>query len=283
MKRESKFILSSVSTIICESFLLCLLALLIFAFTATHRITNNMKENVKINVFLKKINKNDAIRIMKTLNNNEYVKKVEFISKEDAAIKLKEILGKNFLDILDGINPLSDCIDITLKPEFATLERYKEINYFLNKEFHEEVYEIKFHENLIEKINYNMNKIIKIISFFSAILFIVTIFLIKNTIRMNIRNENNIIQTMKLVGATNKFIQSPYLKNSILNGSISIIISIILFLIISLTVNKNLNIFYSESLLNIITFTCAFIIVIGVAINYMSTLIITNNHLNKLN
>ena len=82
---------------------------------------------------------------------------------------------------------------------------------------------------------------------------------------------------------TNKFIKTPYLKNSIFNGLVSIIISIILFLIITLTINKNLNIFYNESLLNIITFTCVFIIIIGILINYMSTLIITNNNLKKIN
>lgn len=283
MEREKKFILSSISTIICESFLFCLLALLIFSFAATNKITNNIKENIKMNVFLKKINQTDVKRIIKTLNNNKYVKNVEFISKEKAASNLTEILGKDFLNILDGINPLSDCIDVTLKSEFTTLENYKEINFFLKKEFDEEIYEIKFHENLIEKINYNMNKIIKLISLFSIILFIITIFLIKNTIRINIRNEKNIIKTMKLVGATNKFIKTPYLKNSIFSGLISIIISIILFLIITLTINKNLNIFYNESLLNIITFTCVFIIIIGILINYMSTLIITNNNLKKIN
>ena len=69
MKREKKFILSSISTIICESFLFCLLSLLIFSFVATNKITKNMKENIKINVFLNNINKTDLTRITTIINN----------------------------------------------------------------------------------------------------------------------------------------------------------------------------------------------------------------------
>ena len=183
-----------------------------------------MKENVKINVFLKKDVKNpDLLKMLKVLKNNNYIKKVEFISKEEAAKNLTKILGGDFLDILDGINPLSDCIDITLKSEFAILEKYKELEIFLNKNFKDEISETKFHKNLIQKINYNMWKIINIISLFSILLFIITILLVKNTIRINIRNDKKLIKTMKLVGATNNFIQNPYLKNSLFHSSISII------------------------------------------------------------
>ena len=283
MKKEKKIILSSVSTIICESFLLCLLSFLILSFFATNKITNNIKENVKINVFLNEINETDITRITKTLKNNDYVKDVLFVSKEKAAENLSKIIGEDFLNVLDGQNPLLDCIDITLKPEHADLEKFKELDFFLKNKFIEEINEVKFHKNLIENINYNMSKIMKFISFFSIILFIATIFLIKNTIRINMRNEKDIIKTMKLVGATNNFIKSPYLKSSIFNGMISISISTILFLSISFFVNKNLNIFYNESLLNIITFTCVFIFIIGIIINYVSTLVITNNHLKKIN
>ena len=132
MEREKKFILSSVSTIICESFLLCLLSLLIFSMFATNKITNEIRENIKINIYLKNnINELDVLKIKEVLKNHPYIKNVSFIDKNIAAEELKKNLGEDFLDVLGGNNPIPDCINLTLKPEFGILEKYNELESFI--------------------------------------------------------------------------------------------------------------------------------------------------------
>ena len=63
-----------------------------------------------------------------------------------------------------------------------------------------------------------LKKLSIILVSFCALLLIVAIALINNTIRLTVYSQRFNIQTMKLVGATNAFIRKPFLKNSMLQG-----------------------------------------------------------------
>ena len=53
-----------------------------------------------------------------------------------------------------------------------------------------------------------------------------SICLINNTIRLSVYSKRFLIRTMRLVGATNKFIQTPFLKKGICYGMLAALFSI---------------------------------------------------------
>ena len=55
--------------------------------------------------------------------------------------------------------------------------------------------------------------------------------LINNTIRLSVYSKRFLIRTMRLVGATNKFIQTPFLKKGIYYGMLAALFSIFLLTI----------------------------------------------------
>ena len=75
-------------------------------------------------------------------------------------------------------------------------------------------------------VNQNMERISLIILGFSAVLMIIAIALINNTIRLSVYSRRFNIRTMQLVGATRHFIRRPFIRNGIVDGFISALFAI---------------------------------------------------------
>ena len=90
----------------------------------TNALTNTIKENIEMQIFLhKNIGENEAIKIVKTLSAKDYISvrdgspQVSRISKEEAALQFTQETGEDFVKFL-GDNPLRDVVIIKVKPEF---------------------------------------------------------------------------------------------------------------------------------------------------------------------
>src|SRR5690606_19625888 len=92
------------------------------------------------------------------------------------------------------------------------------------------VADVVYSPDLIRQVNENINKIGLIILGFSALLLIIAVALINNTIRLAIYSKRMIIRSMQLVGATGWFIQRPFIGSGILNGILAGFIAIFLIL-----------------------------------------------------
>jgi len=165
--------------------------------------------------------------LIKKLDTENFVKSTEYIPKENAAVQLKKELGEDFIGFL-GYNPLLPTIDLRLKANFANLESVGRIEKKLLAA--PEVKEVFYQKDLLDMVNQNMERISLIIFGFSAVLMIIAIALINNTIRLSVYSRRFIIRTMQLVGATRGFIRRPFIRNSIVDGFISALFAIGLLL-----------------------------------------------------
>ena len=99
---------------------------------------------------------------------SHYVKSTEYISKDEAAAKLKEDLGEDFVNFL-GYNPLSPTIDVYLFAGFTAPDSVAKIEkYIMEYPFVKEVY---YQESLLYLINENVRKIINFYSGYKYIPF----------------------------------------------------------------------------------------------------------------
>jgi cell division transport system permease protein len=103
---------SYLSVIISMTLVLFLIGLLSTVLYHSKSIANKVQENIAFTVLLKPEAKQVAVKqFQRQLELSDHVKKTEFISKIEAAEKLQEDLGEDFIDFL-GFNPLTDAIDI---------------------------------------------------------------------------------------------------------------------------------------------------------------------------
>lgn len=268
---------SYISTIIGVTLVLFLLGVLGIVLLNANKLSTYYKERVVVNVYLKDSISSAKINLLqKSLLVENVVKKVDFVSKEDAAIIFSDTYGDDFKSF-KGANILPASLNVFLEGEIAT---EKNIQFLINEiEKKNIVTEVRYHKGLVEKINENAQKISFIIGAFGVLLLFISIALINNTVRLAIYSKRFLIRTMQLIGATSKFIRKPFILSGILQGFISGLIAFsgtlgLLNLIIK---NKpELSILYDQELL--ITIVVA-LIFSGVMITWFSTYLAVRKYL----
>ncbi len=127
---------------------------------------------------------------------------------------------------------------LQIKPEFHQTSQLESIKNDI--EGFSGVYEVVYAQSLVESINQNLAKVGMILIGFAAILLLVVIILINNTIKLALFSQRFLIRSMQLVGATASFIQKPFLMRGSIYGVVSGLIAIALIYATLTTANANI-------------------------------------------
>ncbi|MGB0167469.1 MAG: cell division protein FtsX, partial [Luteibaculum sp.] len=225
---------SYISTVIGISLVLFMLGCLGFILVNAKKLSQHVKENIQVQVFLlENTDEKDVLRVKKVIEAEPYVKKSEFISQAKAAQDLQDQIGEDFISFL-GYNPILPSIDVYLHSDYASADSLQWIEQQLSR--NPLVKEVVYSPDLLKAVNDNINRITLVFLAFSGLLLLVSIALINNTIRLAIFSKRFIIKTMKLVGATPAFIRKPFVWSGVVQGLLAslIAISIIIGMIVSL-------------------------------------------------
>ena len=215
---------SGLSTIIGITLVLTMLGVLAVLLFTTDSVSKHFKEDVSINLMMKTdVSEPDVLKFKKILETEKFTSSAEYISKDKAAqIQTKE-LGEDFVSFL-GENPLPASIDLHLDSKYTRLDSIDWIIIDLNK--NPMIHEVVYHPGLIKTMNDNLSKIGFGLLIFSALLLIIAVALINNTIRLAVFSKRFIIKSMQLVGATHGFIRRPFVLKGIWYGFISAVFSL---------------------------------------------------------
>ncbi|KAB2813716.1 cell division protein FtsX [Phaeocystidibacter luteus] len=184
---------------------------------------NKMLEEYAFTVMLKNDAQEADIRqFQKELEISEKVVSTEFITKDEAAEELEELLGEEFVDFL-GSNPLSDAIEIKMQANFVNMNDVEAFSAELKE--NPVVSDVVYDPDFVELMNAFVRKIGSGLLIASILLILVSIALINSSIRLSIYSKRFTIKTMQLVGATKAFIQRPFMKNSLQLGVVGGVLS----------------------------------------------------------
>lgn len=235
---KHKLLASSASTLISISLVLFMLGILGLVLINAQHLSNYVKENIGFTVMLKEdVKEVDVLQFQKTLDGSKWVKSSQYVSKEEAASILQQDLGEDFISFL-GFNPLSSSIDIRLHAAHTTSSQMSKIDNELKN--HVLVRDVVYQKDLVDAINQNVQKVSLLLIGFCALLFIIAIALINNTIRLSVYSKRFLIRTMKLVGATHAFIRKPFLYSGLTQGVFGGLISILLLMITLFGIRKEM-------------------------------------------
>lgn len=218
-----------VSTVISISLVLLMLGLLGLILVHANNLSTYVKENIVLNIIVDDgASEADVIQLQKQIDNNKAVKQTQYIGKELAARNLTKDLGEDFTEFL-GYNPLPSSIDVFLNADYANTNGVNSFKAQLLK--NPMVKEVLYQQSLIDMVNSNISTISLVILGFAAVLLIVSVALINNTIRLAIYSQRFLIKSMQLVGATKNFIRKPFILYGILHGLLGGLIAVILLLV----------------------------------------------------
>ena len=208
------------------------------------------------------------VQLQKTLDATTFVKSTEYITPEQAAEELQEDLGEDFIGFL-GYNPLLPSIELKLKAEYTNLDSLAVIESELLA--NPDIKEIYYQKDLVHLINRNIRRIGLVILGFSALLLVIAIALINNTIRLSVYSKRFIIKTMQLVGATGGFIRRPFLLQGVVQGSLAAFIAIIFLGLILYFSQRELPELVNLQDIGLILTLFIFVLVTGIVLTYLST------------
>lgn len=274
MKKESKVVKrrlrsSYFVSIISISLLLFIVGLMGLLILNARNLSEYVKENIGFSVILEEdIKEVDIIRIQKSLDATDYVKSTRYITKERAASELEEMLGEDFISFL-GYNPLLPSIEVNLFAAYANPDSIMVIEKDIEQFSH--VQEVYYQKSLVHLVNENIRKISIILVAFSFMLFLVSVSVINNTIRLSVYARRFIINTMQLVGATNSFIRRPFLLKSAAHGLYAAIFANLLMAGVIYMVQKEFSELFSFQDIQTIGLLFISVILLGIIINWIST------------
>lgn len=162
------------------------------------------------------------------------VNKVQFVSKDEGLVYLREKLGESGQDLLEGFdgdnNPLNDSftIEVTEPREVAAVAQ--KIGQLNNGKEPKPIYRVSYGQGTVESM-FKATAIVRNVALvLVAGLALTAMFLIANTIKLTIIARRREISIMKLVGATNSFIRWPFFIEGALLGIFGSIVPVAVLL-----------------------------------------------------
>ena len=276
--QKRRLISSYFSVVLSIALVLFLLGLLGMLVLNAKKVSDHFKEQVVVTIFLKDTAKDVEIKqLEKSLAMADYVKSIDYVSKEQAAEIMKAENGEDFMDFV-GYNPLQNSIDIHLKADFVTTEQLEALAAeALTKNF---VDEVTYDNDLVNLMNNNVKKISFWVLVISGIFTLIAVLLINSSIRLSVYSKRFTIKTMQMVGATKQFIRRPFVWKSVRLGIIGAVLALIGMAIVLYYVNQT---FPELSLLNnpaLMVGLFVLVFSLGVVITWISTHIATQRFLN---
>ncbi|GHU86393.1 cell division protein FtsX [Bacteroidia bacterium] len=271
---------SYITSVISISMVLLLLGVQGLLVFNAQNIAKYVKENIAVSAFLKSnAEQDDIVNLQKKLKLHPNVVEVNYISKDSAAKQLTEELGEDFIKFI-GTNPLSASLEIRINANYSNNDSIVIFEKMLMRQ--NIVKEVSYQKNLIQSINENISNISTVLLIICALMLIVVVTLINNTIRLSIYSKRLVIRSMQLVGAKKSFILKPFIKNGIMQGLIAAIIAAIIIVVVYIYGKSKAPDLMSfttiESLFPVLTS----IVIIGIVISGLSTWIAVNRFI-KMN
>jgi cell division transport system permease protein len=196
------------------------------------------------------------------------VQNTEFVSKEQALENFKKDMSENspLLSAFES-NPLPASIKVTVSMAYKTPEYLKEISNKIN--LFGGVEDIDYGSEWID----DLDRLIKILFFIDIILGIIitlsSVFVVFNTIRLTVYARKEQIDIMDLVGATETYIELPYIIEGVVHGLFgSVISTLILYSLFSFIQTRIPNVIFLNS--SLVFFLILFGMILGFTGSFMS-------------
>lgn len=198
------------------------------------QVVTSVEEKVSIQIFLKDgAAPEDVDALQQELLANPSVKTVDYTSKEEALEKFKATVAKDSPEIIDQLpgNPLPASLDVDLKDPRTVQTVVNDIKASPNfvkvaDRPDDPDKSLKYGQQIVTQL-FTFTRIMRTLSWvFIALLGVISLIFINNAIRLAIYARRKEIGIMRLVGASNWFIRTPFLLEGVIQSLVGALLSI---------------------------------------------------------
>ncbi len=214
----------SLASISCITITLIIVAVAMIASFNVQNFTSEIEKDMTIVVFLDtETTEEEAAEVKEKIGNMENVSKYTFQTKQE----VKEQMQKEsdvFNTVLDNFDDESSPLKDTFQVKVKEIETIKGTAKEIEKLDHVAV--VRYGEGMVDKMVKAFASIEKVTYGVVIALILVTIFLIVNTIKLTISARKKEIGIMRLVGASNFTIKTPFIIEGMILGMLGSIVPI---------------------------------------------------------
>lgn len=201
-------LLSNIMTFLSTGLIFFILAMIISGWWVSNHAVNVVQGEAEISVYLdeKIVNTNSAVQQMvEDIKSIEGTRTARIVEKDEAYRRMEEILGKeaNVLTKFDD-NPFSAFVE--LKINLDQIEPVLEaLNQMVGVEY------VRDNRAVLDRLR-NISGVLRLVGFLVVVAVgISTLVIISHIIRLGISNNKEQINTLRLLGAPERFIALPFL------------------------------------------------------------------------
>ncbi len=226
---------TSAMTVLVLSIAIALAASFYIVVSNVQQLTGNLETSNQMSLFLKDhVTEAAGLKLAEQLKQNPNVESVQFINKNQAMEEFK--VNSGFGDALNALatNPLPNVIQLlpknSLESNEAIQQLMAEFKQIPNVDF------VQVDMQWVARVQTLMLIASRSVTVVSILLGFAVTFITGNTIRLELQNRQDEVYISKLVGATNAFIQRPFLYTGFWLGFIAgflawIIVTIMLLMV----------------------------------------------------
>lgn len=164
--------------------------------------------------------------LARKLNKADFAAGAIYVSPDSALKVLQAELGENPEDFL-GYNPLPATVELKLKSDYVSNDSIQQIVNQLSQTYKRNLASIDYNSTLVSDVNDNLRRVAMVLAVLAAVLLLISISLIGNTVRLSLHADRFLINTMRLVGATAWFIRRPFIRTHVLCGLLAALLALI--------------------------------------------------------
>lgn len=195
-----------------------------FAFFSTQYI-NNLSKKIEMEIlFYADVKEADIVSMEQKLKMEPFIATSRVSSRQENTQEAIKTIGNNYTEIIS--NPINASIIISVSPEYANSDSLQKVSKEIKKE--QIVQDVQYPDFLVKSISNNFHTIQWVVLIISTVFMLISMLLIANSIRLHIYAKRFNIKSMLLVGATRRFVRSPFvlkgLSQGVWGGAIAVVL-----------------------------------------------------------
>ena len=265
----------SLASVSCITITLIIVAVSIIASFNVENFTKEIESDLTIVVFLDQdVDKSDIKSVTNQIKELDNIDSYKFKDKEQVKKEMQDesaVFKSVMSEWTEEDNPLKNTFQIKVKDATKISKTAKKI------EKMKHVSLVRYGEGMVDKLVRAFSSIEKVAYGVVIALIVVTIFLIINTIKLTIFSRKREISIMRLVGASNFSIKTPFIIEGMILGLIGSIIPVLLTTFGYLTFYKHFDGYLFTELIKLIKpepfiyTTSIIVVIIGIIVGMIGS------------
>ena len=184
-------------------------------------VARTFQKEIEIVAFLEEGRTIEEIQdVRQRLLEHHGVQSVSYVSKEEALSEFRAQLGADadLLDVL-GENPLPASLRVRLLEAGRTSEKLELLSAWLREM--PGIEEVRYGDQWVERLERYVHVFLLLDILIGGIVLASALFVISNTVRLTVLARERSIEIMRLVGATDWFIRTPFLVEGAVQGALA--------------------------------------------------------------